>query len=264
MGITIDAHRHLFIGAEHMDTLLKEIDSYEIDHTILMPMTSELELAEGVMGDNEYVFSAIKPYRDRLQSAVYIDLRNSNTIADLCKYADLGAVAVKMWPPIGFYPGAKEYYDIYEKIAELKLPIMIHTGYTNVKLTSGKRDAADTNYAMPIWLDGIIHSFPEINFILAHGGDPDFATAMLQAYANKNVYINVCGMADETGWDARIFKFFKAMKGGCAPLRFDRLVWGSDNLGIDFDGYRKLFMDIDSLEKIPMFFGETSKSLFGV
>jgi predicted TIM-barrel fold metal-dependent hydrolase len=264
MGITIDAHRHLFVGEEHIKKLFDDMDHYEIDKTILMPMTSELDVSDGEIGDNEYVFSVIKGHEDRVRSAIYVDPRNPNTIDDLSKYADLGAVAVKMWPPVGFYPSEKEYYPIYEKIAELKLPIMVHTGYTNVSLTTGKRCAADTIYAMPLSLDGVIHAFPEINFILAHGGDPDFASALLQAYANPNVYINVCGMADETGWDARIFKFVKAMAGGCAPLSYDKIVWGSDNLGIDFENYRTLYKNLDALDKIPLFFGETSKSLYNL
>jgi len=262
MSTIIDAHRHLFEGSEDLNKLLFDMDSNEIDQTILMPMPSEMGFLEGVMGGNKYIFSAIKPYGDRLKSAIYIDPREQKSFSDLERYTDMGAVAVKMWHPIGYFPGKKEYYRVYEKIAELKLPIMIHTGYTNVSIETGHRSASDTKYAMPIELDELIHAFPEIVFIFAHGGDPDFAMAMLQSYANNNVYLNICGMADETGWDARIFRFYEIMKGGCAPLRFDRLIWGSDNLGIDLQRYKEIFKDLEQIDLFSAFIGETAKSVY--
>jgi len=72
-----------------------------------------------------------------------------------------GAKGVKLYPPMGFYPNDRACYRLYEKCAELGIPITLHLGYGGMGYMK---------YANPVHLDEPAHDFPEVEFIMAHAG----------------------------------------------------------------------------------------------
>jgi len=72
-----------------------------------------------------------------------------------------GAKGVKLYPPMGFYPNDRVCYRLYEKCAELGIPVTIHMGYGVFGYMK---------YANPVHLDEPAHDFPEVEFIMAHAG----------------------------------------------------------------------------------------------
>ncbi len=258
----IDAHRHLFQGPGELKKTLDEMDAHEVTHTVLLPVVSTLEFLGKRFSENQEVFDAIQSHRDRFSAAFFLDPREPNALDELKRYADRGAVAVKMWAPIGYWPDRPEYYPLYEEIESRKLPIMYHTGYTGLVSHAGPRSATNSKYAMVLELDGLIRAFPGINWLYAHAGNPDFMTGIHHAAYHKNVYLNVCGKADGTGWDARVFKYYEIMQGVCAPMPWDKIIWGTDNLGFDDEAYDKIFSQFGQQQHLTRFFRDNARRLY--
>lgn len=260
----IDAHRHLFRGDGELGIVLGDMDDQAIVRTVLLPLPEELAFMGKRLAENEEVFRAAEGCPDRLLAAFYLDPRRPNALDDLKRYADRGAIAVKMWPPIGFYPDQPDYYPIYEEIERRGLPVMIHTGFTDLPDLSAPRRAARTKYGMPLELDGLIRAFSGITWLYAHAGNPDFATAIHHAATHANVWLNVNGMSGDGGWDARVFRFWEKMRGACAPMPWDKLIWGSDNIGFDFDGYNEIFDQAGQGQLLSAFYAGNAKRVYGL
>lgn len=258
----IDAHRHLFQGPGELEVVLRDMDEHQISHTVLLPLPTTIEFLGKRLHGNEPVFKAASRFDDRLSAAFLLDPRDPTALEDLRMYADRGAVAVKMWPPIGYYPDRPEYYPIYEEIERRGLPILYHTGFTNAPCNAEPRAATNSKYAMVMELDGLIRAFPGIVWIYAHAGNPDFATAIHHAACHDNVYLNINGMADETGWDVRLFRWYEVMQGACAQLPWHKLLWGTDNLGFDEERYRHTFHRLGTSQHLEAFFGLNAAKVY--
>lgn len=72
-----------------------------------------------------------------------------------------GAKGLKLLPTTGFYPNDRVCYRLYEKCAELGVPVSIHTGGGNYRYMK---------YANPVLLDEPAKDFPELEFIVTHSG----------------------------------------------------------------------------------------------
>ncbi len=75
-----------------------------------------------------------------------------------------------------------DYRVVYEVARKFKVPVVFHTGDTyDIK---GK-----LKYADPLTIDEIAVDFPEVNFVIAHCGNPWIQSAAEVAYKNPNVYL---------------------------------------------------------------------------
>ena len=261
----IDAHRHLF-EEETITEVLGQMDAHGVVHSVVLPMGGDLEFVEFQgqhLAGNASVFAFVASCKDRLRPAVYLDPREDRALDELRRYADQGAVAVKLWPPAGYFPDREEYYPLYEEIEARRLPVMIHTGLTDLR-NPKSRVPFNTRFAMPMELDGLIRAFPRIIWLYAHAGNPDFATAIHHAATHANVYLNICGAADATGWDARLFRFYERMQGACALLPWDKLLWGTDNLGFDFGNYDRIFSAAGQTANLAAFYADNARRIYGL
>ena len=100
-----------------------------------------------------------------------------------------GAKGLKLFPPSGFYPNDPVCYRIYEKLAELDVPVAIHTGYG---------DFFPAKYCHPSLLDEPAYDFPELNFIMAHSGGGIgnlWEEALTVARSHQNIYLELAEVA---------------------------------------------------------------------
>ena len=74
---------------------------------------------------------------------------------------ELGMKGLKLLPHTGFYPNDRVCYRLYEKCAELEVPVCIHTGAGIFRYPK---------YANPVHVAEPALDFPEIEFIMAHAG----------------------------------------------------------------------------------------------
>lgn len=176
-----------FISEGNVERLVREMDEAGIDKTILLALDGHLKFRSNLTYKeyNNYVAEILKEYPDKFIGFAGIDpRRGKEAIMELERCVEeLGFGGVKFWTLTGFYPDDKNYYSFYQRVEELKVPILVHTGlgpqYTYLK------------FCQPIYVDTIAVDFPEIKFIMAHMGDPFTNQAFAVAGKNPNVYIDI-------------------------------------------------------------------------
>ena len=85
------------------------------------------------------------------------------------------------------YPYDEAYKPLYTMAAQMKVPVVFHTGDTETKNGLVK-------YAHPLNVDEVAVEFPHTTFVMAHVGNPWFDSAAEVAYKNDNVYVDVSGI----------------------------------------------------------------------
>lgn len=110
-------------------------------------------------------------------------------LAELRTFSREGAVrGLKLYPGYEpFYPADPRLEPVYALAAEMRIPVMIHSGDTFTP--SGK-----LKYAHPLHVDDVAVDHPDVNFVICHLGNPWFRDCMEVVYKNSNVYTDISGL----------------------------------------------------------------------
>lgn len=228
----IDFHYHLADTADAVDELLRDMDRSGVEKTLLMggPGDAYWEYRRCRFAPNAKVLAAVRAHPDRLIGNVFVDPREPEAARVLEQYLGEGFRAAKMFPPAGFSPSDERCFPLYEVAERQAVPILVHTGQTNITLLSDDpkvRRATDSRFAHPMNLDWVARLYPKLPFVLAHCGYPFFMEAWSVAHANPNVHLDISGSGP---WTDGIPLVYNAIGGqNCIPIDFARVVWGSDN-----------------------------------
>lgn len=87
-------------------------------------------------------------------------------------------------PRYAYDPFYKPFYKLAEKY---RVPVVFHTGDTYDK-------RAKVKYADPLTIDEVAVDHPKVNFVIAHLGNPWFASAAEVLYKNDNVYADTSAL----------------------------------------------------------------------
>jgi 4-oxalmesaconate hydratase len=102
-----------------------------------------------------------------------------NCIPELRRLAELGFVGVNLNPDAsgGYWTGPpltdREWYPLYEVLAELDMPAMIHVTSScnpNFHFTGAHYINADTTAFMQLLQGNLFRDFPTLKFVIPHGG----------------------------------------------------------------------------------------------
>ncbi|MBI5116626.1 amidohydrolase [Candidatus Poribacteria bacterium] len=166
--------------------LIREMDEAGIDKTVLLALDagiafrSHLTLREY----NDYVIDIVRKHPDRIIGFAGIDpRRGKEAIVELERCVESGVKGLKLWTLTGFYLDDEKYYPLYEKAAELKIPMLVHTGMGP--------PGTYMKFNRPMYVDKVAVDFPGINIILAHIGDPWIDEAVALVIKNANVYVDI-------------------------------------------------------------------------
>jgi len=198
------------------------MDDAGIDKSTLLATDWGFGLGEpevSIEDQNKICAQIAKRYPDRLIPFAGIDPRRKNAIELLKRcIEEWDMKGLKFHPDVGFFPDDKSLYPFYEKVSEFKIPILSHTGPMFGCLKS--------KYTQPVYLDGILADFPEINIIAAHLGFcwwPEVATI-------ASVKLNLYGCL--TGWqlDAQqdYTKFCHTLRTIMNKMGPERILFGTD------------------------------------
>jgi hypothetical protein len=101
----------------------------------------------------------------------------------------LGAVAVKLHPVHGgFSPTHGPLYLVYQRCAELGVPVVFHSGTSTFP-------GAVNRYGDPAAIDQVVAEVPDLKVVLAHGGRGWwYDAAAFLALARENVWIDLSGL----------------------------------------------------------------------
>ena len=234
--IVIDCHVHSR-GKERADDIVKEMDKYNIDKIILFspyPGTIIDSYSDAVVYNEkmqkevaEYIAGIQKEYPDRIIGFLWLEPRVKNAI-EILEYSicNLELKGVKMIP-YHWYPYEEFMIPIYEKIEELGVPILFHSGIL-FSFEDSSRYCRPTNYE-------ILIRYPKIRFALAHISWPwvDECIALWGRfrYAAKRRRGNVQMYIDATPGTPPVYReeaFRKVFAYGAE----NRIIFGSDSTAL--------------------------------
>ncbi|MGQ4912444.1 MAG: amidohydrolase family protein [Candidatus Thorarchaeota archaeon] len=125
----------------------------------------------------------------------------------------------KLYPPNGFFPDDEDFYPYYQLCLDLKVPIVVHTGFTS--------RFKHVKYARPVYVDKVAADFPELKIVLAHVGTPWHDEAIMVAAKNPNVSVDVSGWQHFAArLPMRVYEMIAEAK--LARVFPNRMLFGSD------------------------------------
>lgn len=175
-----------FFKGNVLDTI-SDMDHAGVDKAVVVAV--DAETTRGYKVSNNIVADAVKKYPDRLIGFASVDPHKGKMAVDELDRSinDMGLRGLKIIPHmIDCCPNDPVMYPILEKVDELNIPILFHTG-THFHL------GCKIKYNRPEYIDDIAVDFPATTFIMAHFGYPWFYEALAVIQKNANVYFNIAG-----------------------------------------------------------------------
>ncbi|MFC1980639.1 amidohydrolase family protein [Chloroflexota bacterium] len=185
-------------------------------------VTKALIISNWSPGVNEVVADYIKKYPGRFIGGISVDCKGGMAAVRELELAakELGLKCLSLRPfRDEMYANDKRFYPIYAKCVELGITVSSVVG-----MNFSEQPVLD--YARPIYLDEVAATFPGLKIIATHVGWPWATEMVAAAWKNRNVYIDISGVAP---------RFFNRPGTGYEPiLNFgnsvlqDRIIWGTD------------------------------------
>jgi predicted TIM-barrel fold metal-dependent hydrolase len=150
------------------------------------------EIAEASQKHSDIMiaFASIDPHKGKL------GVREARRLI-----SDYGVKGFKFHPTVqGFYPNDRMAYDLYEVIAEAKLPAVFHSGHSGIGTGMRGGGGLRLKFSNPIHLDDVAAEFPDMSIIIAHPSWPWQDEALSVCLHKPNVYI------DLSGWSPKYFE----------------------------------------------------------
>jgi hypothetical protein len=172
---------------------------------------------------NDYTASIVQRYPDRFMGFASVDPHKGKAAVIEMERSvkELGLRGLKLHPiSQAFFPNDIRFYPLWEKCAELGVPVLFHTGQTAVGAGLPGGGGLKLKYAQPIHMDDVAADFPSLNIIMAHPGVPWQEEQLSIALHKPNVYI------DLSGWSPKYFRPILVQYAN--SLLQDKVLYGSD------------------------------------
>lgn len=212
------------------DLLIEDMDAAGIEKSVVFVLDFGLHggVGDGVSLERRYELfaQAVARHSDRLVLYGGIDPRRPDAPAFVDRAVnEFGIKGVKIWPPAGALPNESYCYRVYERCAQLGLPVVVHTGQEIGPLRS--------ECTRPIFVDQPANDFPELTFVLAHAGMGWWQEAAEIAWHHPNVYVDIAY------WQA---KYLRSPEAFCRELRELISIAGKERVifGTDWPALRKV------------------------
>ncbi len=98
---------------------------------------------------------------------------------------EMGLRGVKLNPASGFYPNDEKLYPVYERAADMDLPVVIHSGL------KPPAEGSRLKYCRPMDIDDIAVDFPDLKIIIAHAGYPWIDETIMTGLYAGNVFVDI-------------------------------------------------------------------------
>lgn len=167
---------------------------------------------------------------------------------------------LKIYPPCGYAPDARELDPFYEVCTQYRVPVLSHIGPTSPTLSF--------KHTRPESIEDAAFRFPGVNFILGHAGVTWRDEAALLATFRPNIYLDLSGF--QTHWQRGELDRILAEHKKNSVLR--KLVFGTDwpihRLQGDQQQWVEVFRDcarrgVISEEELSWLFYKNAQRLFG-
>lgn len=215
--MAIDAHVHSR-GNESAAEILKAMDEAGMEKIFLFGPYPGLDEDKQRESDN-FIAKIASEAQDRIVPFAFIEPRLKGAPQEVERaVTDLGIKAVKMIP-MQWYPGGPEARAVYEKVQEMGVPMLFHSG-----ILWGVKD--DSQYCRPVYYEALL-DYPKIKFAMAHISWPwcDELMAIcgkFRAARRDQIYVDI------TSGAPRMWKV-DALRKALVYLGDDTLIFGSDS-----------------------------------
>jgi predicted TIM-barrel fold metal-dependent hydrolase len=149
------------------------------------------EVAEAAAANSDMMvaFASIDPHKGRMG------------VREARRLIEAGIIkGFKFHPTLqGFYPNDRMAYQLYEVIAEYKLPAIFHSGHSGIGTGMRGGGGLHLKYSNPMYLDDVAVDFPDMTIIIAHPSWPWTDEGLSVCLHKSNVYI------DLSGWSPKYF-----------------------------------------------------------
>jgi hypothetical protein len=170
-------------------------------------------------------------------------------------------VGIKIY--LGYYPFFaydEVYSPVYELAIKQGLPVVFHTGDTY-------SERGLLKYAHPLTLDEVAVKYREINFMMAHFGDPWVLDGAEVLYKNRNMYADLSGLLVGTKVDLQKKLespyFFNHLKHALAFTDdYSKFLFGTDWPLVQVQPYIEMIKELIPLEAHEDLFFNTAVKLF--
>jgi predicted TIM-barrel fold metal-dependent hydrolase len=193
------------------ESLLRFLDGEGVDYAVVLP-----ENNPGVTGvcPNERVGSFAQASERLIPFASINPLTTPNAAEELDRsVSGYGFRGLKLYPTYHhFYPNDERLFPLYDRVQDLGIPVMFHTG-------SSVFPNALMKYGDPLALDEIAVFFPRLVIIQAHSGRGFwYDRAFFLSVLHENVYMDITGLPPKN-----LLKYFPDLE-----KNQDRVLFGSD------------------------------------
>ncbi len=155
--------------------------------------------------------SPIRAWTDKYYAPRYIDRM-------VREHRFKGAHMYPHW--FGIRIDDRRMYPIYEKCAELKVPVSFQTGQGTMRSNS-------RIVARPIWIENIARDFPTLKIVALHSGYPWEEELVAMAINNENIFI--CpDVPPPRLWHSAILEYLKEEGRFCGFEGSTKVVWATD------------------------------------
>jgi predicted TIM-barrel fold metal-dependent hydrolase len=156
-----------------------------------------------------------------------------------------------------FWPNDREYYPLYEAIAEAGKVALFHSGQTGIGAGMPGGGGVRLKYSNPMAVDDVAADFPELDIILAHPSFPWQEEALAVATHKPNVYI------DLSGWSPRYFP--EILVRYINTLLREKMLFGSDYPLITPDRWLADFERLEIRDEVrPLVLKDNAMRLLGL
>ena len=202
-GLAVDARRLRELFSMKMqdplcDELVQEMDQAGIAKSILLIADFSFALGPGsidIAESFERHRKVLLRHPGRFEVFGGVDPRWGRDGLDLFEKSllEFGFSGFKVYPPCGFSPSDRLLFPFYELCRFHQIPVLLHTGPTSPVL--------QFKLSNPFEIDDAAREFPDVNFILAHGGVNFVEEATMMCRFRPNVFLDISGFQGNLGWD---------------------------------------------------------------
>ncbi len=201
---------------------VRNLDQWGIDKAVVVAVDNGLLHGEskiGFEGQNKFTADAAGRFPDRLISFLSVDPRRPEAIDMIERCVnDWGMKGLKCHPDAGWYPDDEAYYPYWEKVRELGLPVLTHTGPLEPPSVS--------ECVHPDRLDKLAADFPEITFIAAHMAFRWYKELVQVVRKHSNMMVDISAW-QPTAHESHA-KFAHILRGVMDGIGAEKILFGTD------------------------------------
>lgn len=151
------------------------------------------------VSSNDWVASLVRRWPDRFMGFATVDpWKGKLAVQEVERCVkELGLRGLKVHPASqAFEPNNPRFYPLWEKCAELGIPVLFHSGFGAFGAGLPGGGGVKLKFCAPIpYIDDVAADFPELTIIMAHPGWPWVEEQVAVALHKANVYIDLSGWA---------------------------------------------------------------------